>query len=290
MERPWRKPGPLSFRYCVGAWARMRQPPILLLHKWADAGAGDRARLEFCVVFIPYPSSTARFLSHETTIANPDCRCYRPMARHCSLWTEFAKADHGGSAFNLPFTQQIGEVNPSTFGTLFRLVQLQREVVMKALFGTLFGSAMLLASGQRRFRGGGYLQASSEEDQIAKEPTSPNWSPCLRLMPRRASRITRAWWILDQTGPTSRLSGCRLAAGAGTGLGQNLVPDKRPRTSITATANSRSLAPTSPSVMVCQGGGRIQEGRQGQYDVLGLCAGPWLRLQEAGRRTGGAPA
>ena len=40
---------------------------------------------------------------------------------------------------------------------------------MKAFFGAMFGAAMLLAPASGALAAGGYLQASSEEDQIVKE-------------------------------------------------------------------------------------------------------------------------
>src|SRR2546422_4789832 len=181
MERPWRKPGPLSFRYFVFRHFAFRYLPG---HECASRGyccftnrqtPGARIARGFRILRGRYSLSlsAARLLSHVTTIAKPDLSRL-PAQWHviCSLWTEFAKGDQGGSRFNLRFTQQIGEVNPSPFGTLFRLVQLQREVVMKALFGTMFGSAMLLASASA-FAAGGDLQASSEEDQNGEEANKP---------------------------------------------------------------------------------------------------------------------
>jgi hypothetical protein len=79
----------------------------------------DRIRLRILRRLYSLSSSTARFLSHATTIANSDCSHSSPQWHViCSLWTEFAKADQGGSRFNLRSTQQSGEVNPSPFGTL----------------------------------------------------------------------------------------------------------------------------------------------------------------------------
>jgi hypothetical protein len=40
---------------------------------------------------------------------------------------------------------------------------------MKATLSAIFVSAMLLASSSGAFAAGGYIQASSEEDQIAKD-------------------------------------------------------------------------------------------------------------------------
>src|SRR5215468_11981525 len=51
-------------------------------------------------------------LPAKTKICSRNCRSGQPWHVICSPWTEFAKADQGGSRSNLRFTQQIGEGQP----------------------------------------------------------------------------------------------------------------------------------------------------------------------------------
>ena len=44
---------------------------------------------------------------------------------------------------------------------------------MRTILSAMFVSAMFLAAPSGAFAGGGYIQASSEEDQISKDNTKP---------------------------------------------------------------------------------------------------------------------
>jgi len=116
---------------------------------------------------------------------------------------------------------------------------------MKALFGTMFGSAMLLASAGGALAAGGYIQASSEEDQIVATANKPQLVTMASTDAAKGIKNNKGVVVLDQPGPTSPLLGSRLAAGAAPAW-SDFGSRPTARTSTTATANNRSLPLTSP--------------------------------------------
>ena len=116
---------------------------------------------------------------------------------------------------------------------------------MKAFFGAMFGSAMLLASAGGAFAAGGYLQASSEEDQIVKEANKPQLVTMPSTDAAKGIKNNKGVVILIKPGPISRLLESRLAAGAAPAWSDS-GSRRTARTSTTATANRWSLPPTTP--------------------------------------------
>src|SRR5262249_59573817 len=104
-----------------------------------------------------------------------------------------------GQPFNLRFTLTDRRGQPVALRNSLQAVKLQREVVMKALLGTMFGSAMLLASASA-FAAGGYLQASSEEDPIVKEANKPQLVTMASTDAAKGIKNNKGVVILDQTG------------------------------------------------------------------------------------------
>ena len=88
---------------------------------------------------------------------------------------------------------------------------------MKALFGTMFGSAMLLASAGGAFAAGGYLQASSEEDQIAKD-TKPNKVTMPSTDAAKGIKNDKVLVTLNESGTYFTIVGVQVGSRGGTGL------------------------------------------------------------------------
>src|ERR1700681_3905765 len=88
---------------------------------------------------------------------------------------------------------------------------------MKNFFGTIFGSAMLLASASGAFAAGGYLQASSEEDQIVKEANKPQLVTMASTDAAKGIKNNKGVVILDQTGTYFTIVGVQVGSRGGTG-------------------------------------------------------------------------
>ena len=88
---------------------------------------------------------------------------------------------------------------------------------MKATLSAIFMSAMLLASPSGAFAAGGYVQASSEEDQIAKD-TKPNKMTMKSTDAAKGLKNTNGVVILDQSGTYFTIVGVQVGSRGGMGL------------------------------------------------------------------------
>src|ERR1700674_1925663 len=88
---------------------------------------------------------------------------------------------------------------------------------MKATFKLIWMSAMLLASASGAFAAGGYIQASSEEDQIATD-TKPNLVTMASTDAAKGIKNNKGVVILDQTGTYFTIVGVQVGSRGGTGL------------------------------------------------------------------------
>jgi hypothetical protein len=89
---------------------------------------------------------------------------------------------------------------------------------MKAFFGAMFGAAILLAPASGAFAAGGYLQASSEEDQIVKEPNKPQLVTMASTDAAKGIKNNKGVVQLDQTGTYFTIVGVQVGSRGGTGL------------------------------------------------------------------------
>jgi hypothetical protein len=88
---------------------------------------------------------------------------------------------------------------------------------MKATLSAIFMSAMLLASPSGAFAAGGYIQASSEEDQIAKD-TKPILITMKSTDAAKGLKNNNGVVTLDQTGTYFTIVGVQVGSRGGTGL------------------------------------------------------------------------
>jgi hypothetical protein len=89
---------------------------------------------------------------------------------------------------------------------------------MKALFGAMFGSAMLVASVSGAFAAGGYIQASSEEDQIVAAPNKPQLVTMNSTDAAKGLKNNKGVVTLDKTGTYFTIVGVQVGSRGGTGL------------------------------------------------------------------------
>jgi hypothetical protein len=88
---------------------------------------------------------------------------------------------------------------------------------MRTILSAIFVSAMFLASPGGAFAAGGYIQASSEEDQIAKD-TKPQLVTMNSTDAAKGIKNNKGVVILDQTGTYFTIVGVQVGSRGGTGL------------------------------------------------------------------------
>jgi hypothetical protein len=89
---------------------------------------------------------------------------------------------------------------------------------MKVTLSAVVTSATLLASAGGAFAAGGYLQASSEEDQIVKEANKPQMVTMASTDAAKGIKNNKGLVILDQTGTYFTIVGVQVGSRGGTGL------------------------------------------------------------------------
>ena len=93
---------------------------------------------------------------------------------------------------------------------------------------------------------------------------------------------------LNETGTYFTIVGVQVGSRGGTGLVKNSWFQTNGKDADNSNCEQMVPTPDFTTVMISQGVGEYKKGRQDQCDVLRLGAGHWPRLQEAGRRAGGA--
>jgi len=123
----------------------------------------------------------------------------------------------------------------------------------------MFGSAMLLASASGAFAAGGYLQASSEEDQIAKEPNKPQLVTMPSTDAAKGIKNNKGVVILDQTGTYFTIVGVQVGSRGGTGL-VRIWFQTNGKDVDNSNCEQSIPSPDFTVVMVCQGVGEFKKG------------------------------
>jgi hypothetical protein len=157
----------------------------------------------------------------------------------------------------------------------FHLVQVQSEVVMKALFGAMFAAAMLLASAGGAFAAGGYLQASSEEDQIVQSPNKPQMVTMASTDAAKGIKNNKGQVVLDQTGTYFTIVGVQVGSRGGTGLVRLWFQTNGKDVD---NSNCEQLVPTPDftTVMISQGVGEYKKGDKVNAMISGSAPGVGL--------------
>jgi hypothetical protein len=115
---------------------------------------------------------------------------------------------------------------------------------MRTILSAVFVSALALAAPSGAFAAGGYIQASSEEDQIAKD-TKPQKVTMNSTDAAKGLKNDKGTIILNESGTYFTIVGVQVGSRGGTGL-VRLFSRPTARTPTTATANSWSPPPISP--------------------------------------------
>ena len=129
---------------------------------------------------------------------------------------------------------------------------------MKATFKVTLFSAMLLASASGAFAAGGYIQASSEEDQIATD-TKPKLVTMASTDAAKGIKNNKGVVILDQTGTYFTIVGVQVGSRGGTGLVRLWFQTNGKDVD---NSNCEQMVPTPDftTVMISQGVGEYKKG------------------------------
>jgi hypothetical protein len=143
---------------------------------------------------------------------------------------------------------------------------------MKNFFGTIFGSAILLASASGAFAAGGYLQASSEEDQIIKEANKPQMVTMPSTDAAKGIKNNKGQVILDQTGTYFTIVGVQVGSRGGTGLVRLWFQTNGKDVD---NSNCEQIVPNADftTVMISQGVGEYKKGDKVNAMISGSATG-----------------
>jgi hypothetical protein len=142
---------------------------------------------------------------------------------------------------------------------------------MKATFKVTLFSAMLLASASGAFAAGGYIQASSEEDQIATD-TKPKLVTMASTDAAKGIKNNKGVVILDQTGTYFTIVGVQVGSRGGTGLVRLWFQTNGKDVD---NSNCEQMVPTPDftTVMISQGVGEYKRGDKVNTMISGSAAG-----------------
>jgi hypothetical protein len=130
---------------------------------------------------------------------------------------------------------------------------------MRAILSGIFVSAMLLASSSGgAFAAGGYIQASSEEDQIAKD-TKPNHVTMNSTDAAKGLKNDKGIVTLNETGTYFTIVGVQVGSRGGTGLVRLWFQTNGKDAD---NSNCEQMVPTADftTVMISQGVGEYKKG------------------------------
>ena len=143
---------------------------------------------------------------------------------------------------------------------------------MKAFFGAMFGAAILLVPASGAFAAGGYLQASSEEDQIVKEANKPQMVTMNSTDAAKGIKNNKGVVQLDQTGTYFTIVGVQVGSRGGTGLVRLWFQTNGKDVD---NSNCEQMVPTPDftTVMISQGVGEYKRGDKVNTMISGSATG-----------------
>jgi hypothetical protein len=142
---------------------------------------------------------------------------------------------------------------------------------MRTILSAIFVSAMCLAPGVA-LAAGGYIQASSEEDQIVKEANKPQLVTMKSTDAAKGLKNTNGVVILDQSGTYFTIVGVQVGSRGGTGLVRLWFQTNGKDVD---NSNCGQQVPTADytTVMISQGVGEYKKGDKVNAMISGSAAG-----------------
>jgi len=143
---------------------------------------------------------------------------------------------------------------------------------MKAILSTTFVSAVMLATATGAFAAGGYIQASSEQDQIVKEVNKPQLVTMNSTDAAKGLKNANGVVTLDQTGTYFTIVGVQVGSRGGTGLVRLWFQTNGKDAD---NSNCEQQVPTADftTVMISQGVGEYKKGDKINAMISGSAAG-----------------
>jgi hypothetical protein len=155
---------------------------------------------------------------------------------------------------------------------------------MRTILSAIFVSAMFLAPGGA-FAAGGYIQASSEEDQIVAAANKPQLVTMKSTDAAKGLKNTNGVVILDQSGTYFTIVGVQVGSRGGTGLVRLWFQTNGKDADNT---NCEQLVPTAEftTVMISQGVGEYKKGDK----VNAMISGSAEKIGLVYKKPAGEPA
>ena len=142
---------------------------------------------------------------------------------------------------------------------------------MRTILSAMFVSAMFLAAPSGAFAAGGYVQASSEEDQIAKD-TKPTEIVMASTDASKGIKNDKGTIILNETGTYFTIVGVQVGSRGGTGLVRLFFKTNGKDVD---NSNCEQMVPTADftTVMISQGVGEFKKGDKVEAWMSGSAPG-----------------
>src|ERR1700680_2641000 len=142
---------------------------------------------------------------------------------------------------------------------------------MRTILSAIFVSAMSLAA-TSAFAAGGYIQASSEEDQIVAAANKPQLVTMNSTDAAKGLKNNKGVVVLDQTGTYFTIVGVQVGSRGGTGLVRLWCQTHGKDAD---NSNCEQLVPTPEftTVMISQGVGEYKKGDKVNAMISGSAAG-----------------
>ena len=143
---------------------------------------------------------------------------------------------------------------------------------MKALSGAMFGTTMLVGMASGALAAGGYIQASSEEDQIVKEANKPQLVTMNSTDAAKGLKNNKGVVLLDQSGTYFMIVGVQVGSRGGTGLVRLWFQTNGKDSD---NSNCEQQVPTAQftTVMISQGVGEYKKGDKVNAMISGSAPG-----------------
>jgi hypothetical protein len=143
---------------------------------------------------------------------------------------------------------------------------------MRTVLSAIFVSAVFLASPVGAFAAGGYLQASSAEDQIVKEANKPQMVTMASTDAAKGIKNNKGQVILDQTGTYFTIVGVQVGSRGGTGLVRLWFQTNGKDVD---NSNCEQMVPNAEftTVMISQGVGEYKKGDKVNAMISGSATG-----------------
>jgi len=129
---------------------------------------------------------------------------------------------------------------------------------MKTVFGAMFGAAVLV-SASAAFAAGGYIQASSEEDQIVKAANKPQMVTMKSTDAAKGLKNNNGVVTLDSSGTYFTIVGVQVGSRGGTGL-VRLWFQTNGKDVDNSNCEQQVPTPEFTAVMISQGVGEYKKG------------------------------